>query len=352
MGRGKPVHRLNSERGLWSTDLNSKPGIRRWFLRLSIGYLIVVALGCIWLRVDSDVRALTALFLYGPRWVCALPLAFSIPLAILSGSWWCRGIVVATALGIAGPLMGGAFSPENQLDTPPAYARFRVVSWNAGGTTSMEAFRKFQNEFRPDVVLIQESPITLSAADFPTGWKLTEGVSGLRVASLYPSRLEESLGLDSLPIPGGASRFTLDTPEGVLTVHNIHLPTIRPGIETAVGSKLANLSDLRKVLPLQALASKTIRQWIGDPMGMSMIGGDFNMPVESQVYRREWSNMPNAFSEAGNGWGGTKVTSWHRVRIDHILYGPRLHCRHCVVGPNLGSDHLPVVADLTLEDGS
>ena len=290
-----------------------------------------------------------ALALYGPRWISTLPLVLLVPFALLSRSWWCIGIVLATALGIAGPLMGGRVAPSTQFDPPPAFARYRVMTWNAGGASSTVAFKKFQEEFHPDIILIQESPGSLSSADFTANFKLLEG-SGLRLGSIYPGRLLEAIGSDRLPLPGNAARFSLDTPDGLLTVSNLHLPTVRPGIETAQHSKLANLSDLRKVLSQQAEASSIIRNWLGTSTGLSLIAGDFNMPVESPTYRREWGVFRNAFSEAGNGWGGTKMTSWHRVRIDHVLFDPPFHCRNCFVGPDLGSDHRPVIADLTLED--
>ena len=35
-----------------------------------------------------------------------------------------------------------------------------------------------------------------------------------------------------------------------------------------------------------------------------------------------------------------------RVRIDHVLTGAGLVPRVCEVGPDVGSDHLPVIADV------
>ena len=36
------------------------------------------------------------------------------------------------------------------------------------------------------------------------------------------------------------------------------------------------------------------------------------------------------------------------VRIDHVLTGDGWRCRRCWVGPDVGSDHLPLLADLSL----
>ena len=330
--------------------MKTKPFVRRWCLRLAITYLAIVAVGCLWIWFDTEDRAVPALVLYGPRWIATLPLVLLVPLALLARSWWCIGIVLATALGIAGPLMGGRVALSTQFDPPPAYARYRIMTWNAGGSNSTAAFKKSQDELRPDIILIQEFTGNMSAADFPANFKYAEGPGGLRMASVYPGRFQDGIGSDRLPLPGNAARFLLDTPDGPLTVYNLHLPTARPGIEVAVHSKLANLSDLRKVLSHQAKASSIVRNWMGSPISMTVIAGDFNMPVESSTYQRDWGMFQNAFSEVGNGWGGTKMTSWHGIRIDHVLYGAPFHCRNCFVGPDLGSDHRPVIADLTLED--
>jgi endonuclease/exonuclease/phosphatase (EEP) superfamily protein YafD len=44
------------------------------------------------------------------------------------------------------------------------------------------------------------------------------------------------------------------------------------------------------------------------------------------------------------------VTRKTGVRIDHILAGHGWRCRRCWVGPNIGSAHRPVIADLYLSD--
>jgi endonuclease/exonuclease/phosphatase (EEP) superfamily protein YafD len=78
-----------------------------------------------------------------------------------------------------------------------------------------------------------------------------------------------------------------------------------------------------------------------------VIAGDFNMPTDSDIYQLYWSSYTNAFSAAGLGFGYTKFTRWHGIRIDHILAGPGWRCRRSWVGPDVGSDHRPVLAELT-----
>ena len=87
--------------------------------------------------------------------------------------------------------------------------------------------------------------------------------------------------------------------------------------------------------------------------GPVLIAGDFNMPVESAIYHRYWSRYTNAFSTAGFGYGYSfgrtrKFRRW--VRIDHILSGPDWRVLGCWVGPDVGSDHWPVIAEFEFQD--
>jgi endonuclease/exonuclease/phosphatase (EEP) superfamily protein YafD len=81
-----------------------------------------------------------------------------------------------------------------------------------------------------------------------------------------------------------------------------------------------------------------------------ILAGDFNMPTESAIYRTFWAAYANAFSDAGWGFGYTEWPGMRRlpfgIRIDHILAGPGWHPLRCWVGPNIGSDHLPLIAEL------
>ena len=73
---------------------------------------------------------------------------------------------------------------------------------------------------------------------------------------------------------------------------------------------------------------------------------DINLPGESAIFRSHWGQFTDAFSSAGLGLGHTKFTRWHGVRIDHILAGPGWRFRRCWVGPDVKSDHRPLIADV------
>jgi endonuclease/exonuclease/phosphatase (EEP) superfamily protein YafD len=80
-----------------------------------------------------------------------------------------------------------------------------------------------------------------------------------------------------------------------------------------------------------------------------LVMGDFNTPPESAIFRRVWGRYTDAFASAGWGWGYTFFTMRKiAVRIDHILAGPGWYCERCWVGPDVGSPHRPLLAELIL----
>jgi len=96
--------------------------------------------------------------------------------------------------------------------------------------------------------------------------------------------------------------------------------------------------------------SADLAQWLQRCSQPQIIAGDLNLPPDSPIYRRYWAEYWNAFSATGLGFG---YTEWPRVplvrfgiRIDHILSGPNWRPCRCWVGPSVGSDHLPLLADL------
>ena len=81
-----------------------------------------------------------------------------------------------------------------------------------------------------------------------------------------------------------------------------------------------------------------------------VVAGDFNMPVESYFFRNDWGSFRDAFETVGFGIGNTcfvqRVGSGFGARIDHVLTRGNWHALRCRVGPDVGSDHLPVIADV------
>jgi endonuclease/exonuclease/phosphatase (EEP) superfamily protein YafD len=99
------------------------------------------------------------------------------------------------------------------------------------------------------------------------------------------------------------------------------------------------------------IESRVTSRWAVQGQLPLLVAGDFNLPVESRIYRESWGGFINAFSRSGRGFGFTRFNGWIRVRIDHVLAGPGWRVDRAWVGPDVGSDHRPVVADLVWTGG-
>jgi endonuclease/exonuclease/phosphatase (EEP) superfamily protein YafD len=148
---------------------------------------------------------------------------------------------------------------------------------------------------------------------------------------------------------------TVESPGRDIDFYSIHLQSPHNGLSAVLDRKTV----LRPSYSA-ALAAEIDQRWresedaqgaLGGPAASPVLAGDFNLPADSAIYRRYWSGYRDAFAEAGLGFG---YTEWPQVRllsfgirIDHVLAGSGWRCRRCWVGPDVGSDHLPLLAELS-----
>ncbi|HKB03737.1 MAG TPA: endonuclease/exonuclease/phosphatase family protein [Gemmataceae bacterium] len=320
-----------------------RAGGRRWTGRLTAAYVagVAVALGLVW-AVGEDWWPGT-LLLYAPRWPVLLPL---FPIGLAAAAYRRRALVPLVAAGTAwvwwgmGLAVGGAFAervwPVDGLV---------VITWNANGhIRDWDGFRTLLATEAPDLVLFQECDAGEAESAVQPGWTVARSPSGLAAASPHPVRFVAELHPNAFRRPGSAALFEVSPAGRDVRVLNVHLPTARPGLEDVFGRGPGGLAELKAVTADQDDASETARVLAAAPPHPLVVAGDFNLPPESRVFRRHWGDLPDAFTEAGFGFGWTKETSWHGARIDHVLHDRSWTCQWCRVGPALGSDHRPVIA--------
>jgi endonuclease/exonuclease/phosphatase family metal-dependent hydrolase len=146
-----------------------------------------------------------------------------------------------------------------------------------------------------------------------------------------------------------AVRYELATPVGTVHFLNLHPDTPRHGLEHVLSAWWGGAESLDHNTEIRRRESESAAALLDDVEGPILVAGDFNMPIESAIYRRYWSQYTNAFSAAGFGFGYTygrtrKLCKW--VRIDHVLASADWRVRRCWVGPYVGSDHWPILAEL------
>ncbi|HSE28914.1 MAG TPA: endonuclease/exonuclease/phosphatase family protein [Gemmatimonadales bacterium] len=318
--------------------------------------VMVAATTILWRFGDRWWPATAAL--YGPRWLVLPPLLLLAALALVTamrrGSPARRALVpTAAAVGLAlGPFLGFRFGWRSLLPEGDPDTALRIVTYNVeGGELVAARLDELIRETRANILAFQECGpgFTDSLAARP-GWRHHAARRGNPcLLTRFPIE-----AVDTIPTweaggfggSGNAVRYRLRTPAGPVTLVNLHLETPRRGLELLrYGGSAGRMEGNTTV---REIGSERVRAWIRDIQGPFVVAGDFNMPVESRIYARYWADLPNAFGTAGRGFGWTRVLKRFRVRIDHVLTGGGARARRARLGPDLGSDHLPMVTVIRL----
>lgn len=330
-------------------------------IRLALGaasWSYLVAVLTIWALtwISGDRWWFATLILFAPRWIVALPLAPLLPLAAVV-----RRRLLSPLLTAAGVLLFGVMGlcvPWTTLGARSEKHAIRVLSSNVqGGSVDQDAFLSLIAQVGPDVVALQECSADASA-NWPKGWSVVQR-GHLLIASRH-SIDEVQISLRKNP-PSKWPRInaiygTVRSPAGPIGVCSVHLRTPRNGLSQVIDRQTlvspSRSSPLKADICYRAEESKRLAGWISGFKAGDVIAGDFSMPVESTIYRDCWSEYSNAFSTAGFGLGHTKTSSIrglrYGTRIDHVLLGRGWRASRCWVGPDVGSDHRPLVADVCL----
>ncbi len=346
---GSKKNEANRRRGAW------------WYARFSAGPLVwiyTVGVLAVWalLRIGGDRWWFPTLMLYGPRWIYGLPLLVLAPLAatLRRRLIWPLGIAAAVVMG---PIMGLCV-PWARLG-PPDGRTIRVLTCNAKGHCGDNALlNTLIQTAGADVVALQGCWGNVQIR-WPAGWNVYRA-GELLVASRYPMRDNRSL-LGVYPPHRWPRAYILgcvvQSPAGDIPFVSLHLPSPHDGIERLLDRTTVIRPSKRAAMinqiALRRRAAEEVRGWIDGLSDAVIVAGDFNMPTDSAIYREFWSGLANAFSQSGLGFGYTEWPTVHGwqfgVRIDHILMGPRWRPQRSWVGPDVGSDHLPLLANLVAQ---
>ena len=319
-----------------------------WLIAGTVGYLGLVLTGWTLLWGFADAWWPGTLVLFGPRWLFLLPLLVLVPLAAL------RQRPLLVPLAIAGlvvlfPIMGfrlglGGSGGDEKGDV-------RVMTFNvASGRMLSRAMWEIIGSTGVDIAAFQEC----GGQDYQgllevEGWNHHRSGSAC-LSTRFPIDTIVKMEREILEDGGGVGivvRYTLRTPNGPLDVTNLHLETPREGLEPITSGELSSgVSKLRATTVVRTTESRRARELVDAGGNPFIVTGDFNMPVESNIYERYWSDLNNAFNAVGRGIGATRYNGWIRARIDHVLFSDGLAAVRSYVGPDFGSDHRPLIADL------
>jgi len=322
---------------------------RRLSRTAAVAYLAALAVIAALIHRYSDSWGLATVLLFAPRWVWLAPLAPLMAAAAGWRQWRLLGVLAVAAvvslfaiLDLRIPRPGGA----------GAGPRIRIMTGNLGGPRSPVPVEAIAEAFRAqgaDVAAFQECRTDLQPLR-TQGW-YTANSYALCLLSRFPITSAEARDPHDMWKMGGAglmARYELRGPAGPIHLVSLHLETARPALAVAMHRPWRAGPALRDNIGQRRFESRLARAYVDATAAPAIVVGDFNLPVESAIYREFWAPFANAFSECGLGFGHTKLTSWHGVRIDHILLGPGWRCARAWPGRAVdrGNDHRPLIAEI------
>lgn len=314
-------------------------------------YLAGVVAVAFLLLVKADTWWVATVILFAPRWIWALPLVLLVPWALLRRRrlLWALGLA---ALILVFPVMDFELPSLRALTSDGEQHTLRVMTYNlGGGKPDPAAIAPLLEEIAPDVALFQECETIVGPARESLerkGWHV-DTKWGSCIASRYPIRTIDVRDPKDVWDMGGSGvlvRYEIEAPGLLVNIVNVHLETVREGLAEVMHRAWRGAPELEANTRQRDFESGLGITWTKRATAPLLVTGDFNMPIESAIYRRHWSAFTNAFSEAGFGFGASKKTKWHGIRIDHVLMGSGWECLEAWIGPHLGMDHRPMVADM------
>lgn len=273
---------------------------------------------------------------FQPQYAIGLA-ALAVPLAICrrwKGLALVLGVLaIATAVWIAPLYFGSPLAGPRKL---------RVLSANVGcANRSPERFLKLVEAERPDVILIFElthpwaSTLKLDALGYPySSFAPSPGHSGCGIFSRYP--LEDARIQAVNPYPNFVPTAELTLGDRKLRIFGTHpLAPYNPAELALRNQQMVNLAEI-----------------VGPEARSTIVAGDLNTSNWSPCFRGFLRSTGLNDTRLGFGPLTTFPASFRLIQttIDHCLVSPDIAVVDRRVGPDIGSDHLPIIVDLTWDD--
>jgi vancomycin resistance protein VanJ len=319
-------------------------------------WLYVLVLVGVWqtIRWAGDRWWLPTVMMFGPKWIYAVPLPLLVAWRIAVKTKRSVWLLLAFAAWLLLFPISGFCVPWRNVAAPQPPDLCVLTCNTGGGQCDAEKLTALIAQVRPDVVCLQECRAEIERI-FAADWRVfregdlivatrDEAASHVVLRRETPSRSHRPI-CHVIQIQRGDRPFYLAT---------VHLLSPRDGLAEITSARTILAPSQRRTLVRQTgyrrAEAKQVSERLAVLDGPMVIAGDLNTPASSSIYRQWWGDYRNAFTEAGWGIGHTVriIQGGFRFssRIDHILATEHWRASECWIGPDVGSDHRPVVARL------
>ncbi|MGB3693711.1 MAG: endonuclease/exonuclease/phosphatase family protein [Spirulinaceae cyanobacterium] len=228
---------------------------------------------------------------------------------------------------------------NSEANTPQSDATIEVMQSNI--LSSNQNYAEFIDLVRA------EKPQILVVQELNTAWaKELESISDILPHNfVLPQENNFGMGIySSFPLENQSTKWlTAQIPELIADVE--------------VAGKIINLTAIHPVPPINEsyfyLRNQQLEEtskYLQQSDALKIVLGDFNLTMWSPIYRRFIRNTGLVNARLGFGILPTWPTNLLPLRIplDHCLVSPEITVTDIKVGGDVGSDHLPLIAELVI----
>lgn len=230
---------------------------------------------------------------------------------------------------------------------PAASLRVMTLNINAENPRADLVVQAIEAE-NPDLLLLLEitpgwwesTPVEFRQRYPYRATEITDSPFGIALVSRQPFVNHDIFHFGIYGRPAIAARICLTTAQAGESASCLHVVAVHP--DPPITPNLAHARD--------GLISEVGEYLRGVSEKRRLVMGDMNATPWSPVLRRFMAQNGLRDSALGYGLHPTWLSRWLPlgIPIDHILHSDGITVLHRRVGPDVGSDHFPVTADIAL----